>query len=583
MVPAWRFAVFATAVILGCGGILARLVYLHAIAADHLAAEAAANRRGMLRLEGRRGNITDRAGNLLAGTRTRISVGADPWALTARDRTLLPELAQLLELDPAATEARATARFRAGAADQEAPRPQRWVPLAVVDEDLYARVEALRLKGVYGNRRYERTYPGGELAAHLLGYLNRDQTAVMGIERALDFYLRGENGWTETELDGRRRELPVFRSREVAPRGGYHVELTIDLFVQSVIEAELQRLADAYQPAGASVIVSDPRTGEILGLANYPTFDPNQFWEFPIENQRNRAATDVHEPGSTFKIVPVAAALEEGLIRPETQFDCNTEVVTYRARRIRLPADHASLGTIPLTQVVAKSSNRGAALIGMGLGEERLHRYCQAFGFGQPTGWLLDGEVGGTLHPVRNWDGLTISRLPTGYAVSATPLQVHYGMAVIAGQGMLRTPRLVRRVFDDSGRTVLEMPTRERRRVISEITAERVAEMLQGVIREGTARRAELPGFSVAGKTGTARKIIDGQYSTRHHFATFSGFFPADDPQVVITVVVDDPQLTGSGYGGVVAAPAFKEIGARLIHHLAIRKPETQESLLVAR
>ncbi len=582
-IATWRSRLFMAVMVAAFAVVFVRLYDLHVLRGDELALEAQNNRRSVIPLEGRRGNIVDRDGNLLAGVRSLIQVGVDPYLFTASHREKLPELAQILGLPLAEIEAAVDRRFREGS-DGQPGRAIRWAPLAVVNDEVYDQVRALGIRPVYGNRRYERFYPGGSLAAHLIGYVNREETAVMGVERALDFYLKGEQGWREAELDGRRREVVAFRAREVLPRDGYHVELTIDQNVQSIVEQALRKLAETYDPAGATIIISDPRTGDILALGNYPSFDPNHFNRFPIENQRNRAVTDVYEPGSTFKIVPVAAGLEERLVRPETLIDCETEVVHYRGRNIRLPSDTSRLGTIPLTRVVSRSSNRGSAQIGMMLGEQRLYDYAHAFGFGQSTGWLLGGEVRGTLHSVRDWDGLMISRIPAGYAVSATPLQVHQSMAAIANEGVLMVPRIASRILDADGRTVLDFPSAERGQVVSAITAERVAEMLRGVIGpDGTARRAEIEGYQVAGKTGTSRKIINGQYSNRHHVASFSGFFPASNPRVVITVMVDEPRLPGTGYGGLVAAPVFKEVGEQLIHHLGIQKPESTEPLFVSR
>lgn len=582
-VAPWRSLLLFSAILLAFGVVQLRLFDLQVLRADKLALEAESNRRSVIPLDGRRGNISDRDGNIMAGTISRVQVGMDPYLLTDKERQHLPELAPLLGMSAKELLEASAIRYRI-LADGSQGRPIRWVPLAVVDDPTFEKIRRFNLRTIYGNRRYERHYPGEETAAHILGYINREFTAVMGMEQALDFYLRGEKGWRETEVDGRRREVAVFRSREVSPRDGYHVELTLDLYIQSLLEEELRKLEEEYRPKGATIVVSDPRSGDILALANYPVFNPNLFWESPVDNQRNLAVTDILEPGSTFKIVPIAAALEEGLIHPGTIIDCSQPVAEYRGRQIPLPSDTSRLGEIPLTTVVAKSSNRGAAKIGMMLGEEKLYEYSRAFGFGQASGWMIRGEVNGILHPINRWDGLTISRLPAGYAIGSTPLQIHLAMATIANEGVYTPPRLARRVYDDLGETVLELPYPESRRVVSSMTAEYMAEMLTKVVgREGTARRAEIPGFQVAGKTGTTRKIIDGRYSSSHHFASFSGFFPANNPRVVITVIVDEPQLSGSGYGGLVAAPVFKSIAEKLIPHLGIQKPEADEPMFVYR
>jgi cell division protein FtsI/penicillin-binding protein 2 len=575
-----RFHLCTAVFLVAFFAVAGRLVYIQVIEAEAIAGQVQDSRKRLISLEAKRGDILDRNGNLLAGTQSRVMVGLDPQILDAEPAEL-QVLAALLEMPAEALREKAERRTRTDSNGQI--RQVRWVPLAEVDEAVYGEVLDLGLRGVYGNRRYERYYPGKELGSHLIGYLNKEQTAVMGVEQAMNFYLKGQAGWRETEVDGQRRELAAFREREVDPRDGLHVELSIDLFVQSVVEETMRDIVAAYDPAGVSIIVSEPASGEILGMANWPTFDPNRFWEFPIENQRNRAITDQYEPGSTFKIVPVAAALEEGLVGPETLIDCGMERRVYNGVNIPLPRDHRNLGTVPVRTVVAKSSNRGAAYLGMLLGENRLHDYASRFGFGARTGWLLGGEISGVLMAVSDWDGYTISRLPTGYAIGATPLQVHLAMATLANDGVHATPRLVRRVIDPETGESLSLNEVQKERVVSPETAAIVTRLLTGVVGpEGTARRAELPGYEVAGKTGTSRKLVDGQYVADSHVGSFSGFFPASDPRVVITVVVDDAQLKGSAYGGVVAAPFFKEMGQRLIPHLAIKKPQTLESFIVS-
>jgi len=234
-----------------------------------------------------------------------------------------------------------------------------------------------------------------------------------------------------------------------------------------------------------------------------------------------------------------------------------------------------------MEEIVVKSSNRGAAQLGMMLGERRLRDYAAAFGFGEKSGCPLGGEVEGTLHPVKAWDGLTITRMPMGHAVSATPLQVHYATSVIANHGVLMEPQLVQRIFDRQGREVVRFPPKAKRRVISAEVAERMAEMLKDVVGEnGTARRAAIENYDVAGKTGTTQKIVDGRYSRQHHVASFSGFLPADNPRLVITVIVDEPKLDGVGYGGSVAAPAFRTIAEGCINYLGIRPVRRDEAFI---
>ena len=332
-----------------------------------------------------------------------------------------------------------------------------WVKLAEgVDESVYEGdkvgrhgIKDLKIRGVYGNRVYRRFYPHNSLAAHVIGYVNQDGTPAAGVERYMDFFLRGQNGWRESERNGRRQELAQFQTREVPPIDGYDVTLSIDMYIQHMVEAELQRIADEYAPLKATIIVSDARTGFLLGLANYPTFNLNEFNKAPLDALRNYAVADVFEPGSTFKIVAASGALNDRLVTPDSAFDC-------RHRRGGLPR-------APPAAAAGRSSGpdahrgrdhqsfqqpgRGPA--GHAAGRPALLRYTRAFGFGEKTGFPFGGEVDGLLAPPRDWDGLTITRMPMGQSVAATPLQMHYAMAVIADGGVLLRPQLFREVRDE--------------------------------------------------------------------------------------------------------------------------------------
>jgi cell division protein FtsI/penicillin-binding protein 2 len=406
----------------------------------------------------------------------------------------------------------------------------------------------------------------------------------MGIESTMDFYLRGQDGWRETEHDGHGKELAQFGTREVEPADGLSVQLTIDAMLQNYAEKEVAQLADQYHPEGISIIISDPNTGDILALANYPTFDPNHYGDAAVGNLTNRAVTDAFEPGSVFKIVTVAAALNEGLVKPEDHFDCALPTITYRNHVLKLPKDDEPLGNISVTEIVEHSSNRGAANMGILLGEKRLHDYASAFGFGQVTGVPLGAESRGDLHPLKDFesDRLMITRVPMGQAVSATAMQVHQAMSIIANGGVLMQPHLVKRVFDAKGETVASFPPKAVSRVVSAHAADQTIQMLCNVVSSnGTAVKAKLEDITVAGKTGTAQKIVDGKYAPGHDVATFSGFFPAERPRLVITVIVDDAKMKGTAYGGQVSAPAFQRVAQQAVEYLGIQ-PVGGKSNLVA-
>lgn len=575
------------------GVVLWRLFDLQLNRRDEYRSIAAESRQRLRVIDAERGKIFDRNGMLLAGTRSLMVVGVDPHSLTDVDFERVSELAELTGV--AESEIREAFDSKWFPASREVPaRPRRWVKLHDgVTERRYKEIRELGVRAVYGNRHYVRIYPGGKLAAHVLGFRNQAGYGL-GVEHCMDYYLSGEAGWMETERDGRRRELAQFRTREVTPFPGFDVELTLDVVVQHYVEQEIERLVDEYQPKGISIIVTNAVNGDLLALANHPAFDPNAYGNASAESYRNRAMTDVYEPGSTFKIVPVAAALERNLVTVETEFDCNKATYSVGGKRLPFPGDDHPIGVASVATILYKSSNRGAAQLGLRLGPDRLHKAALQFGFGAPSGLPLTaefmpldgwdgvtGEIGGILHDPSQWDGLTISRLPMGHAVGATPLQVHMAMGVVASGGWLLQPRVVRRVVDRDGETVLEFPSLEKERVLSFETAASVARILEKVAKPGgTARRAEIPGFGVAGKTGTARKLINGQYSNRHHVASFSGFLPSWEPQIVVTVVVNEPRMDGTvGYGGLVAAPAFRNVAEACIQYLGIAGSESLVAL----
>ncbi|MBQ6534102.1 MAG: penicillin-binding protein 2, partial [Opitutales bacterium] len=434
------------------------------------------------------------------------------------------------------------------------------------------------IKGLRGDRKYVRVYPSGSLAAHVVGFVNKEFSAELGVEKKFDYYLRGQDGWIETERDGRREELGHFRSRDVQPVDGMNVEVSIDSIIQEIAQREVAAIVEKYNPASATIIVGEPSTGYVLAMASYPDFNPNKYNKYPQDNLRNRAICDQYEPGSTFKIVAISGALNESLVGPDDVFDCNAPTITYKGRVLRLPKEAHKMDKLSVREITKKSSNKGSAHLGVLLGERKLYHYAHLYGFGEKTDIGLSGEIAGTLHKVKDWDGLTITRLPMGHAVAATPLQVHCAMSVIANQGIYMQPQLVKRVFDKNGKTAISYPPKAVRRVISPKIATLMSEMLVEVVSEtGTARRAALKGFKVAGKTGTSQKIINGAYSSRDHVASFSGFFPAQRPRLVITVVVDSPKMKGVGYGGLVAAPSFSSVAEQAANYLGIQTDEEYE------
>lgn len=643
----YRIVLLATGLVACFAGLGTRLVWLHVMERETWLARIEKTRSQTIVEKARRGDILDARGALLATSRPQIIVGVDPGALvhTEQEHRKWPQLALLLGMPLAELEDIFTTKFRTSVpatpapaaspvpasaslvfnfganngAGRGAPAPAargpesvvadaaalpgaltetdshpdaqgrqaiRWVPLAFnVPEETFHAIEKLGLKGVYAPPpNYTRVYPNHQLAAHIVGYVNRDEEPAAGIEYYTDFYLRGQNGWREGERDGRRRELPQFNTRRVPAANGYSVMLSIDSTVQDIVEQELALIVRQFQPVKASIIVSDPRTGFILGMANTPTFDLNAYGKAASEDPnrlRNIAVADIYEPGSVFKIVAAAGAIEESLVTRDMTFDCSVETVRHRGHDVDMPEedhriDHAQALTIG--GIISHSSNRGAALLALRLGEERFDRYARAFGFGRELGFPVGGEVAGLLRPVKKWHPIDITRIAMGHSVSSTVLQMHQAMSVIANDGVLLRPQVIREIRDAAGDVVFRYNKVELTRAVSPDTARAVALMLQGVVSpHGTAARAAIDGYDVAGKTGTSQKLVevvraDGtkflDYSTTKHIASFVGFFPASNPQVAISIVVDEAKVTtGSGiaYGGVVAAPSFKTIGEKLI------------------
>ncbi|OUU26594.1 MAG: peptidoglycan glycosyltransferase [Verrucomicrobia bacterium TMED44] len=585
-VSKFRYYIVFSSVCFGFCSLGGRLIWLQVVESERFTSVAKVARKNFVSVKARRGDIVDSKGNLLATTRSVVEVGLDPQSLVEDDRLKWKTLADYLGIQVKEIEVAAAKKTRSLGMESEGIRDIRWVKLKEeVDEGTYRKIQELRIKGVYGNFKHSRLYPNRNLASHILGFVNKEDVAAMGVERFADYYLKGQDGWRESEKDGRRREMPQHRSLEVGANDGLNVELSLDRRIQDIVEEELLYVVEEFEPLSASIIVSDPKSGYILALANAPDFDPNEFNTAELAHQRNRALSDLYEPGSTFKIVAVGGAMNEGLVTEHNIIDCTQSTIRRGNRNLRLPSDHHPLGKISVSKVVQKSSNRGAARLGILLGTTRLYEYCLAFGFGQKTNFGIGGERKGILHAPERWDGLTITRLPIGHAVSVTPMQVHAAMSAVANEGVLMKPQFISRVFDNTGKTIVPFDPKPVRKVISSSVSRKLSQMLVSVVsNEGTARRAVIEGFSVAGKTGTTQKIIEGKYSNRHHVASFVGYFPANDPRVVITVVVDEPKMKKGflGYGGVVAAPSFQRVGEGIISYWGL-KPESKDNEVASR
>jgi cell division protein FtsI/penicillin-binding protein 2 len=598
-----RLSLVALGVVVCFGAVAQRLVELHVLDRGHHLARIQETRRRVVEEPARRGDILDARGDILATSQTDITLAVDPWALPEKiDSLRQPGRQRRFEIEQAEARSRLADLLGLPLSEIEAAFALAWREVdpardtadELVDgrvrarfvklrehvtEEQFARILPLRVAGLTYERRYRRVYPQRSLAAHVIGFVNKEDVPSGGVEAFADTYLKGLAGWREIERDGRRVERAEFREREVPASDGWSVVLSIDAAVQHIVEQELDALVEKFRPQKATVLVSDAHTGFLLALANYPTFDLNEFSTTPLERQRNIAAADLVEPGSTFKIVATAGALNEGLVNPATRFDCSIDSIVHNGRPRRfMRDDHPYVQPLTVADIIAKSSNVGTAQLGMLLGERALYDYARAFGFGERSGYPLGREEPGLLADPKDWSGIDITRIPAGYSIAATPLQIHYAMGVIASGGELFRPQIIRQLLpplltSDEERRFSFAPA-SRRRVLAAPTAESMARMLQRVVSaDGTAKIAVIPGYEVAGKTGTAQKLIDGRYSSRNHVGSFVGFFPASRPRVVITVIVDDgkPPSGGTAYGSVVAAPSFKRIAERLIQYLDIK------------
>ncbi len=426
-----------------------------------------------------------------------------------------------------------------------------------------------------------RVYPNGSMLSHVVGYVNRENKGMEGVERSMDEWLKGHDGFRYTERNRRGNEMLAFRKMEVPARDGSTVRLTVDMALQDIVESEMDAAMKQFRPKMATCIMMRPATGEVLALANRPHYDLNQRDGVPVESRKNRAIMDIIEPGSTFKVVTTAGALESKLVRPESGIYCEHGRFSFGGTTLH--DSHHGYGELSVNDIIVKSSNIGVAKLGILLGEQRLYDFIRRFGFGDRTGVQLPGEIGGIIHPPSRWSKISITHIPMGHEVGATPMQVVNAMCTIANRGRLLTPQIISSITDASGVVKATYPRSEVRQVISPEVAESLVHALKEVVsKKGTAALAHIPGYEVAGKTGTAQKISPGGgYEHNKYVVSFAGFFPADKPEVCCLVVLDEP-IPGNTpyYGGYIAAPIFSKIGQRVVRHLNL--PPNPDLLKVA-
>lgn len=555
----YRLATSAAVMLLAFCSLGFRLAFLHLGPHAEMRDRVTRTRQWRQPIHIGRGMIFDRHGrdNMLALDVEAHNVCADPSAIAGR--AAVGEIAQVLS---------ETLRIPAPELAVRLNRPQsRYVRLKrfVPEEQL----EALReraLDGIFFEREIRRFYPHGPFLCHVLGFVNDEGKGSAGVEQLLNGYLKGAPGLLESQKNALRQELYWRRQRVIPAMQGADVVLTLDQNVQHIAEKALDAVMEEHRPKGAWCIVQRIGTGEILAMAARPHYDLNAFRTSREDERLNRAIGHVFEPGSTLKAVVVAAALNERLVVPETELHCENGFWIYGNRPLR---DTRGYGELSVADILKKSSNIGTAKIALALGNERLETYLRTFGIGDRLGIDLPGEEHGILHPARNWSAICPTRIAIGQGVSATALQILGAFCAIANRGALMRPYVTRSVIAADGSVLLRRTPEIIARPIDEQTAQTMCRLLTRVTEEGgTGRRAQIDGYAVAGKTGTAQKPEGGGYSATGYVASFVGFVPADAPQLGIIVVVDEPGP--SYYGGVVAAPAFRQVASESARYLGL-------------
>ena len=540
-----------------------RLFYIQIIRHEALSDLSDKQHKMFIRLEPRRGNIYDRLDRVLAVCLDTPSVYAVPKEIDNKER-VAGILAGVLNLDKQEVlEKLARDNYFA------------WIKRRV-GPDAARKIENLRAKGVYLTDESKRFYPGGSLACDALGMTGVDNEGLEGVELYYDSELKGECGWRRSYRDAKKREIVSPEGETLPARDGKSLVLTIDEIIQHIIEKEVENVVNSCRPKSVSVIAMDPATGEVLGLATYPQFNPNDISGVNPDFVRNRAISDSFEPGSVFKIVTASAALEEKIVDFDDEFFC--ENGAYKIGK-RILHDYRPHGRLKFREIIEKSSNIGTVKVADKLGKRRLSAYIKKFSFDSPTGIDLPGEASGIMRDPATWSYVDMTTIPMGQGIAVTPLQLVSAVSVIANGGVLMRPYIVREFLNEEGVPVRKNKPRAMRRVITKKTAGKAKELLEGVVKRGTGKRARLDNFRVCGKTGTAAKVKPkGGYYRNKHIASFIGFAPYDTPRVALAVCVDEPH--GKHLGGQVAAPAFKNIMEKILSYMEVErdKGETERT-----
>ena len=540
-----------------------RCVWLQVVQARRLAGLIHAQHYASQTLLAPRGTIYDRNGQVLAMSVPVPSVFANPRRVVTKHETAV-HLAKTLGWDQRLV-------------SQRLGRDKGFVWLArQIEPPMKERLGPFLREGIGVREEPKRIYPNGTMAAHLLGSVDIDERGLEGLELRSNAALQGNPGWQSTLRDAKGDLLIGPWTIDVEPQAGLDLVLTIDHVVQGVADDALAWGVEKFHAKGGSLIVLDPRSGQILALANRPTFDPNHAGRSPADVRRNRALTDVMEPGSIFKIVTASALLEEGLVRLDERMFCENGSYPIVGRHIL--HDHTAHGWLTFQDVIKHSSNIGTAKFAQRLPPETLYRYIRAFGFGHKTGVELPGEVSGIVPLPSRWSRLSPFMIPIGQEVAVTPMQLAAMIATVANGGWKVQPYLIERIQTQDGNLIRRPPTRARERLLSPETVKRLHTMLLDVVESGTGQLANVQGLTVAGKTGTAQKLEpDGRYSHSRYVASFVGYGPVPDSRFALVVTIDEPHP--AYFGGVVAGPIFRRVVEQLISYWDLKPSDDSRTV----
>ena len=604
-----RLLALLVLVVLAFVGLGFRLVDLQVLRHDELAKLAERKTQQTTWQEAKRGDILDVNGNLLATSVSVKTICANPLMIGGQKEVVAHALAPLLQMSENDLMQRMTPRIMKNSKGetvtnglnyvrlQKNVTDETWQKIQVtmsqlsfgVDEKKLSKTDraflrSLRQYAISAEPDQLRVYQNGSLAAHVLGFTgtleNTNHTSEIfgcdGIEKFFNDKLSGASGWRVTGVDSRKNELAALQDEDVSAKNGLNVVLTIDAAVQHIMETALAEAVEKHSPASITGIVMRPRTGEILALASLPNFDPNNLNTINTNTEPDRVISDVMEPGSTFKTIVISGALNEHIVNLNDTVFCENGVFHYGGIVLH-DAEHDHFGNLTVEQVLQKSSNIGASKIGIKLQAPKLYDYMTDFGLGAFTGIPLPHEASAKnfVRPADKWGKYSIAQIPMGQGVAATRLQMAMAVGALANDGVLMRPMLVKRLEDSNGNIIQQYKPQSVRRVVSEETAKEMVAALKTVVsKDGTAPLAAITNYVVAGKTGTAQKVVDGKYASDRFVVSFIGFFPADNPEVCISIVMDSPKEGGRSFGGALCGPVFHEVAERCASYLNIPPDE---------